>query len=139
MSHAPSRTAKIAGVAALGGIMLAVAVVASREPREPPREAVLPVLETGEQEKRLARELERCAALTMPDSGCEQAWAQKRRRFFGKDTDAPAAEEHPALPAAYGSTSDDSAGSDGSRANEAIRPELPGPFDPADPAGSSAR
>ncbi|MBD3734785.1 MAG: putative entry exclusion protein TrbK-alt, partial [Sphingopyxis sp.] len=74
--------------------------------------------------------LERCATLTMPDSGCEAAWAEKRRRFFGKDADAPAPGEHPALPAAYDS--------DGSRADEAIRPELPGPFVPADQAGSTA-
>ncbi|OHT18699.1 MULTISPECIES: putative entry exclusion protein TrbK-alt [Sphingomonadales] len=131
-----SRNAKIAGVAALGGIMLAVAVVASREPQGLPREAVLPAREQGEQQKRLARELERCATLTMPDSGCEQAWAEKRRRFFGKDADAPAPGEHPALPAAYDSTNDDS---DGNRANEAIRPELPGPFVPADQAGSGTR
>jgi conjugative transfer region protein TrbK len=132
MPHAPSRTAKIAGVAALGGIMLAVAVVASREPQGLPREAVLPALEQGEQQKRLTRELERCATLTMPDSGCEQAWTANRRRFFGKDADAPAPDEHPSLPAAY-----DSAGSDGSRASEAIRPELPDEFVPADPAGST--
>lgn len=125
-----SRNAKIAGVVALGGIMLAVALAGSREPHEPQLEAVLPVLEEGEQEKRLARELERCATLTMPDSGCEAAWAEKRRRFFGKDADAPAPGEHPALPAAYDS--------DGSRADEAIRPELPGPFVPADQAGSTA-
>ena len=125
-----SRNAKIAGVAALAGIMLAVALAGSREPHEPQLEAVLPVLEEGEQEKRLARELERCATLTMPDSGCEAAWAEKRRRFFGKDADAPAPGEHPALPAAYDS--------DGSRADEAIRPELPGPFVPADQAGSTA-
>lgn len=125
-----SRNAKIAGVAALGGIMLAVALAGSREPHEPQLEAVMPVLEEGEQEKRLARELERCATLTMPDSGCEAAWAEKRRRFFGKDADAPAPGEHPALPAAYDS--------DGSRADEAIRPELPGPFVPADQAGSTA-
>ena len=125
-----SRNAKIAGVAALGGIMLAVALAGSREPHEPQLEAVLPVLEEGEQEKRLARELERCATLTMPDSGCEAAWAEKRRRFFGKDAGAPAPGEHPALPAAYDS--------DGSRADEAIRPELPGPFVPADQAGSTA-
>jgi conjugative transfer region protein TrbK len=134
MSHAPSRTAKIAGVAALAGIMLAVAVVASREPRDPPRDPMLPAVEQGEQQKRLARELERCATLTMPDSGCERAWAEKRRRFFGKDANAPASAGNASLPAAY-----DSAGSDGSRADEAIRPELPGPFEPADPAGSSAR
>ena len=134
MSHAPSRTAKIAGVAALAGIMLAVAILASREPREPPLDAMLPALEQGEQQKRLARELERCAALTMPDSGCEQAWAANRRRFFGKDADALAPGENASLPAAYSS-----AGNDGSNANEAIRPELPGKFVPADQAGSSAR
>ncbi len=133
-----SRNMKIAGVAALGGIMLAVALAGSREPYEPQLEAVLPVLATGEQQKRLARELERCAALTMPDRGCEAAWAQKRRRFFGKDADAPAPGDHPALPAADDSTNDDSAGSDGNRANEAIRPELPGDFRPADQAGSTA-
>ena len=130
-----SRNAKIAGVAALAGIMLAVALAGLREPNEPPLDSILPALERGEQQKRLTRELERCATLTMPDSGCEQAWAASRRRFFGKDADAPAPGEHPALPAAYDSTNDDS---DGSRADEAIRPELPGKFVPADQAGSSA-
>ncbi|CAD7338134.1 hypothetical protein FIV32_09435 [Sphingomonadales bacterium 58] len=120
-----SRNMKIAGVAALGGIMLAVALAGMREPYEPALKTVLPIPEQGEQQKRLARELERCAALTMPDSGCEQAWAEKRRRFFGKDADAPA-------PGA----NDDS---DGSRADEAIRPELPDNFVPPDQAGSSAR
>ena len=85
MSHGPSRTAKIAGVAALAGIMLAVAVVALREPHDPPLEIIFPVLEQGERQKLLAREMERCATLTMPDSGCEAAWAENRRRFFGQD------------------------------------------------------
>jgi conjugative transfer region protein TrbK len=132
-----SRNAKIAGVAALGGIMLAVALAGSREPHEPQLEAVLPVLEEGEQEKRLARELERCATLTMPDSGCEAAWAEKRRRFFGKDADAPApAEQAKAAVDVAGEGVEE--GIDGSRADEAIRPELPGPFVPADQAGSTA-
>ncbi|RSU61395.1 putative entry exclusion protein TrbK-alt [Sphingobium yanoikuyae] len=127
-----SRNAKIAGVAALAGIMLAVAAVeALRTPRDMPIEAVPPLLDEGEQQKLLARELDRCATLTMPDSGCEQAWAANRRRFFGKDADAPAQGEHP--PAAY-----DSAGGDGARANEADRPELPAAFVPADQAGSTA-
>ncbi len=133
MSHAPSRTAKIAGVAALAGIMLAVAFIASREPGEPPLEAVFPAVEQGDQQKRLARELERCATLTMPDSGCERAWAEKRRRFFGKDSAARLPGEFIFVP-----DTDSSAGSDGSRANAAVRPELPGPFVPADPAGSTA-
>lgn len=128
-----SRNAKIAGVAALAGIMLAVALAGLREPNEPPLDSILPALEQGEQQKRLTRELERCATLTMPDSGCEQAWAANRRRFFGKDADTPAPGENASLPAPY-----NSAGSDGSRANEALRPELPGKFVPPDQAGSSA-
>ncbi|WBX82920.1 putative entry exclusion protein TrbK-alt [Sphingosinicella microcystinivorans] len=128
-----SRNAKIAGVAALAGIMLAVALAGLREPNEPPLDSILPALEQGEQQKRLTRELERCATLTMPDSGCEQAWAANRRRFFGKDADAPAPGENALLPAPY-----NSAGSDGGRANAALRPELPGEFVPADQAASTA-
>ena len=128
-----SRNAKIAGVAALGGIMLAVALTGMREPYEPSLEAVAPIPEEGEQEKRLARELERCATLIMPDSGCEAAWAEKRRRFFGKDSAARLPGEFIPVP-----DTDNSAGSDGSRTNAAIRPELPAPFVPADQAGSTA-
>ncbi|MCE4545054.1 hypothetical protein [Caballeronia sp. PC1] len=40
-----SRNAKIAGVAALGGIMLAVALAGLREPNDPPLGAVLPTIE----------------------------------------------------------------------------------------------
>ncbi|MDG2512724.1 putative entry exclusion protein TrbK-alt [Sphingobium yanoikuyae] len=79
--HAPSRTAKIAGIAALAGLMMAVAIVAAthhRAPTAPPAAIVRD--EAGP--SRLARELERCASLTMPDSGCEAAWAENRRRFF---------------------------------------------------------
>ena len=85
MAHRSSRTAKIAGIAALAGIMLAVAVAGLREPDAPPLEAILPVLEESEQQKLLARELERCATLAMPDRDCEAAWAANRKRFFGKD------------------------------------------------------
>ncbi|MFA7604849.1 MAG: putative entry exclusion protein TrbK-alt [Novosphingobium sp.] len=113
-----SRNAKIAGIAALAGIMLAVvAVEALRNPSDMPIEAVLPLLDEGEQQKLLARELDRCATLTMPDSGCERAWAANRRRFFGKDA-----------------ATDNSAG-DNSRADEAIPPGLPGKYVPADQAG----
>lgn len=83
-----SRTAKIAGVAALAGLMMTVAILAvthDRTPAPPPRLAV-PV-EGGRD--RLAHELDRCATLTMPDSGCEAAWAANRRRFFRQDMPAP--------------------------------------------------
>ena len=129
-----SRNKKIAGVAALAGIMLAVvAVEALRPPGDMPLDAILPLLDDGEAHALLTRELERCATLTMPDSGCEQAWAANRRRFFGKDADAPTPRENALLPAPY-----NSAGSDGGRTDAAIRPELPGKFVPADQAGSTA-
>jgi len=67
--------------------MLAVAVAALREPHDPPLEVILPMLEEADRQKVLARELKRCATLTMPDSGCEAAWAENRRRFFRQDAD----------------------------------------------------
>ena len=129
-----SRNMKIAGVAALAGIMLAVvAVEALRPPGDMPLDAILPLLDDGEAHTLLARELERCATLSMPDRDCETAWAENRRRFFGREAVTPEPGEDASLPAAY-----NSAGSDDSRANEAIRPELPGKFVPTDPAGSIA-
>lgn len=91
MLHASSRTAKIAGVAALAGLMMTVAIVAAVHKPEPAQ--VPPAAVRGEARyDRLARELERCATLTMPDSGCEAAWAENRRRFFLQDAPAPAAD-----------------------------------------------
>ena len=81
MLHASSRTAKIAGVAALAGFMMAVAIVAATH--KPESASALPSAVRGDQRHdRLARELDRCATLTMPDAGCEAAWAENRRRFF---------------------------------------------------------
>lgn len=83
-----SRTAKIAGVAALAGLMMTVAIVAAVQPDEPAPAPPL-VLPADEGQARLARELDRCASLTMPDSGCEAAWATNRRRFFRQDEPPP--------------------------------------------------
>lgn len=84
-----SRTVKIAGVAALAGLMMTVAIVAAVRPDEPaPPPPFAQPAEAGR--GRLARDLDRCAMLTMPDSGCEAAWAENRRRFFRQDEDANA-------------------------------------------------
>jgi len=72
------RTAKIAGVAALAGLMMTVAIAAAVQPDEPAPAPPL-VLSADDGQARLARELDRCASLTMPDSGCEAAWAANRR------------------------------------------------------------
>ncbi len=83
-----SRTAKIAGVAALAGLMMTVAIVAAVQPDEPVLAPPL-VLPADEGQARLARELDRCASLTKPDSGCEAAWAVNQRRFFRQDEPPP--------------------------------------------------
>ncbi|MPT48341.1 MAG: hypothetical protein E2598_07955 [Sphingobium sp.] len=80
-----SRTAKIAAVAAVAGMMLAVGIATLREPRNILSEAALPISDESGANIPLARELERCATLTMPDSGCEAAWATNRRRFFRQE------------------------------------------------------
>ena len=78
-----SAAAKIAGVATLPGLMMTVAVIAAvTEPRVP--EAANAVAARAERDP-LAAELARCRALTMPDSGCEAAWAAHQRRFFGRE------------------------------------------------------
>ena len=86
--HTSSRTAKIAGVAALAGLMMTVAIVAAVQPDEPAPARPL-ILPADEGQARLARELDRCASLTMPDSGCDAAWEEHRRRFFGRQDDRP--------------------------------------------------
>ncbi|MGL3821300.1 putative entry exclusion protein TrbK-alt [Sphingopyxis sp. R3-92] len=83
MAYLSSRTGRIAVIAALSGIMMAVAIMAAFADRAPaPIDAPpSPVM----LEERLQREMARCATITMPDAGCEEAWAANRRRFFGRD------------------------------------------------------
>lgn len=81
MLHASSRTVKIAGVAALAGMMMTVAIIATTHQFESAPSPPVAVREDVRHD-RLARELDRCATLTMPDAGCEAAWAENRRRFF---------------------------------------------------------
>lgn len=78
-----SAAAKIAGVAALAGLMLTVAIVAAvNEPRAP---ASAGAAAARPERDPLAAEIARCRAMTMPDSGCEAAWDAHRRRFFGNE------------------------------------------------------
>lgn len=82
MSQLSSRTTKVAGVATLTGIMVAVAIVAITRPGN--RQSIrLPAVRAEVPPTRLARELDRCSTLTKPDSACEAVWAENRRRFFG--------------------------------------------------------
>jgi len=97
MLHAPSRTAKIAGVAALAGLMMTVAIIAATDDPGPAPSSVA-TMGGGERHDHLKRELDRCATLTMPDRGCEAAWAENRRRFFRQDDTAPGTERDSVLP-----------------------------------------
>ncbi|MFA7504706.1 MAG: putative entry exclusion protein TrbK-alt [Burkholderiaceae bacterium] len=82
-----SRSAKIAGVALAGGVLMATAItiaVDERKPKAPP-----PSPQELAPHDPLRDELARCRTLTMPDSGCEAAWEEHRRRFLGRKDDRP--------------------------------------------------
>jgi len=77
------RTAKIAAAAALGGLLLALTIGMAATER--PRTNTVTVHAGEVADYRVEPDLRRCRTLTMPDAGCEAAWEDKRRRFFGKD------------------------------------------------------
>jgi conjugative transfer region protein TrbK len=76
------RTAKIAAVTALAGMMVTVGILSASRPE--PEPATVPAA-SEPQAATTAADLRRCRAITMPDSGCEAAWEAKRRQFFGRD------------------------------------------------------
>lgn len=79
-----SRTAKIAGVAALAGMMVTVGIISAS--RTTPDAPVGPVPKQPETEAARV-DITRCRTITMPESGCEAAWEAKRRHFFGRDNE----------------------------------------------------
>jgi conjugative transfer region protein TrbK len=78
-----SRSAKIAGVAVIAGLMMTVAIVSVTSKPELP--SVKAELGEGDFGDGLASELERCRIVAMPDAGCAAAWEAHRRRFLGQD------------------------------------------------------
>jgi conjugative transfer region protein TrbK len=78
-----SAAAKIAGVAGIAGLMVAVAITAAMQDH-PARPAAFPTVSRAPDP--LADELARCRTITMPDPGCERVWEANRRRFLGLDT-----------------------------------------------------
>lgn len=77
-----SRTAKIAAAGALGGLLMALTLGMAH--REDHRAETVMVPDDKRGNDATAQDLRRCRMLTMPDSGCEAAWEEERRRFFGK-------------------------------------------------------
>ena len=78
------RAAKIAGVAVLGGVALAIALIAMIEPPAP--RASVPVASGADTHP--ADDIARCRTITTPDPACEAAWEARRRQFFGRKEEA---------------------------------------------------
>lgn len=79
-----STAAKLAGVAGLAGMMMAVTIAALMHP---PADPVLPVGKAHPVPATpWAAELRRCRAITVADSGCDAVWEAERRRFFGEES-----------------------------------------------------
>lgn len=77
------RTAKIAAAGVLGGLLMALTVGLALRDDHRVETVIVPDDEDGS--ARVESDLRHCRTLTMPDSGCEAAWEQKRRRFFRKE------------------------------------------------------
>lgn len=76
-----SRSAKIVGVALAGGLMMACAIaIALDDNLADPAAAQM---NERPPQPSLRGELLRCRNLMTPDSGCEAAWDEHRRQFFG--------------------------------------------------------
>ncbi|AKM11059.1 putative entry exclusion protein TrbK-alt [Croceicoccus naphthovorans] len=82
-----SRSAKIAGVALAGGILMATVIAIAVDERKP--SAPLPSPAELAPRDPLRDELARCRTLTVPDSGCNAAWEEHRRQFLGRGDDRP--------------------------------------------------
>lgn len=78
-----SRTAKIAVAGVLGGLLMTLTLAMTMRESGSVRTISVPIDENAP--KPLARDLRRCRTLTMPDSGCEAAWEEKRRRFYRRE------------------------------------------------------
>lgn len=78
-----SRTAKIAAAGALGGLLMALTLGMAHRGDHRVETVIVPDDERGNDTT--DQDLRRCRTLTMPDAGCEAAWEEKRRRFFGRE------------------------------------------------------
>lgn len=82
-----SRSARIAGVALAGGILMATAIAIAVDDSKPAQP--LPSPEELTPHDPLRDELARCRTITMPESGCDAAWEEHRRRFLGRQEKRP--------------------------------------------------
>lgn len=78
-----SRTAKIAAAGALGGLLMALTVAMTMREERRVETIIIPADESVTDP--LPDDLHRCRTLTMPDSGCEAAWEERRRHFYARE------------------------------------------------------
>lgn len=78
-----SRTAKIAAAGVLGGLLMTLTVAMTMREERRVETIIVPVTESVTDPS--AHDLRRCRTLTMPDSGCEAAWEERRRRFYARE------------------------------------------------------
>jgi conjugative transfer region protein TrbK len=76
------RAAKIAAVAVLGGVLMALAILHLSAPPAP--DAPPPNRMGGDAIPVAATVSERCRTVTVADTECAAAWEAKRRHFFGQ-------------------------------------------------------
>jgi conjugative transfer region protein TrbK len=80
-----SRSVKLAAAAALGGLLMAIAIASETRSPVVPTTTVLVADEATSPDPHAA-ELRRCRTITMPESGCDAVWDAERQRFFhGRD------------------------------------------------------
>ncbi|WP_342743703.1 putative entry exclusion protein TrbK-alt [Novosphingobium mathurense] len=77
-----SRTGKLAVLAALGGLVTAIAILGARSPTTAPHKTAAPDLPISQPPKQAPA---RCRTITRPDAACSAAWEERRNRFFGSE------------------------------------------------------
>lgn len=76
------RAGKIAVIALLGGLIMALAILHASSSSAPG--ASVPTMSEADAPPTDAAVAERCRTVTVADSECEAAWEAKRRHFFGQ-------------------------------------------------------
>lgn len=80
------RAGKLAVGAIIGGMALALALMAAVDPPAP-RASAPPRISGADARPDLEGTLRRCRTVTVADPECEAAWEAKRRYFFGQEKD----------------------------------------------------
>jgi conjugative transfer region protein TrbK len=83
-----SRTVRLAAATAFGGLLVAITAFSANRSPVTPVTGVSFTDEAPDITVEAAR-LSRCRTITEPESRCEAAWDEKRRRFFHRQEHRP--------------------------------------------------